>query len=92
MSTSQTTMGVKIEKSTRARLARLGKTRDRSPHWLVKQAIEDYLRREEAVETMAQEDLERWERFRETGESHSLEEATTLLANLRAGKATAWRR
>jgi predicted transcriptional regulator len=62
------TMGVKLDKKTRDRLKRLGKARQRSPHWLMKVAIEGYLEREEAYERERQEDMQRWEEYRLTGE------------------------
>lgn len=57
-----TTMGVKLDDSVRERLKLLGATKDRSPHWLMKQAIQEYLAREETYEREKQEDLERWQR------------------------------
>ena len=45
-----TTMGVKLDDVTRTRLKTLGKSRDRTPHWLMKKAITDFLDQEEALE------------------------------------------
>jgi predicted transcriptional regulator len=42
-----TTQGIKLDDSTRARLRVLAEKRKRSPHWLMRTAIEDYLQREE---------------------------------------------
>ncbi len=50
-----TTMGVKLDDTIRNRLKQLGKSRDRSPHWLMKKAITDFLDREEALEKRNQE-------------------------------------
>ena len=62
------TMGVKLDKKTRDRLKRLGKARQRSPHWLMNAAIEEYLGREEAYVRERREDMQRWEEYRLTGE------------------------
>ncbi len=62
------TMGVKLDKKTRERLKRLGKARQRSPHWLMKTAIENYLEREEAYELEKQQDMQHWEEYQLTGE------------------------
>ena len=62
-----TTQGIKLDDSVRTRLKALGQKRDRSPHWLMKAAIEDYLEREERYEQEKAEDLERWERYQHTG-------------------------
>jgi predicted transcriptional regulator len=45
-----TTMGVKLDEDTRTRLKTLGESRDRTPHWLMKKAISDFLNQEEALE------------------------------------------
>ena len=72
---AQTTMGVKLDKETRARLKALGSSRDRTPHYLMKQAINQFLEREEAYEAEKQEDLQRWERYQATGEYVSHDDA-----------------
>jgi predicted transcriptional regulator len=62
-----TTTGIKLDEGTKARLKRLGKLKDRTPHWLMKQAIAEFLDREEAYEQEKTEDKERWRHFVETG-------------------------
>jgi predicted transcriptional regulator len=62
-----TTIGLKLDDETRARLQRLGDTRDRSPHWLMKTAILEFLDREERIEQERLEDEQRWQRWVETG-------------------------
>ena len=64
-----TTMGVKLDEKTRKRLKSLGSLRDRSPHYLMRQAINEYLDREEEIEQERRLTLERWERYEATGES-----------------------
>jgi len=63
-----TTTGVKLDSRTRARLKALSRIRQRSQHWLMKEAIERYLDREESSEQMKRETLERWERYETTGD------------------------
>jgi len=63
-----TTAGIKLDEETRERLSALGKARERSPHWLMKQAIYEYLEREEERERANRETLERWQRYDLTGE------------------------
>ena len=77
-----TTMGVKLDAETRERLVRLGKQRSRSPHWLMKAAIRDYLDREERREREYQEDVARWERYVETGAHLSHEDMTRWMDGL----------
>lgn len=64
---STPTIGVKLDDEIRERLKRLGERRDRSPHWLMKTAIREYLEREERWEREREEDEERWQHYVETG-------------------------
>ena len=57
------TIGVKLDDETRDRLKSLGSLKDRSPHWIMKTAIREYLDREEVFEREKREDRERWERY-----------------------------
>ena len=66
---ANSTVGVRLSDETRQRLERLGQARDRSPHYLMKAAIEQFLDREEALE--AERDLvrERWASYELAGET-----------------------
>ena len=64
----KTTMGVKLDDKIRVRLKALGEQKERSPHWLMARAIEEYLDREEAYEHEKQEDMQRWQQYMDTGE------------------------
>jgi predicted transcriptional regulator len=59
--------GVKLDESLHTRLKALGEARQRTPHWLMKAAIEEYVEREEAYEREKREDMERWKRYQLTG-------------------------
>jgi len=63
------TIGVRLSDATYRRLKALGKARDRSPHYLMKAAIERYLEIEEALEAERRLVKDRWERFELTGEA-----------------------
>ncbi len=80
------TQGVKLDPETRARPKALGELRDRSPHWLMRKAIVEYLDREEAYEHEKREDLERWERYQLTGEAVPYETVRQWLADVADGK------
>lgn len=77
-----TTVGVKLDGQTRERLKKLGETRRRSTHWLMKEAIARYLDAEERWESEKAEDLARWQRFVETGAAIPHEEAAARLEAL----------
>lgn len=60
---------VKLDTTTYDRLKALSKIRKRSPHWLMKEAIQQFLDREEEAEKIRQDTLERWKRYEATGET-----------------------
>ena len=62
-------VAVKLEDEIKERIQNLGKIKDRSSHWLMKQAILDYLDKEEHAEKEKQEDKQRWENYAITGEA-----------------------
>lgn len=63
----KTTTGIKLDEATRARLQALGGLKERSPHWLMKRAIAEYLDREERYEREKKEDMRRWRQYQESG-------------------------
>ena len=68
-----TTMGVKLDDEIRTRLKTLGKSRDRTPHWLMKKAIIDFLDQEEALEKRNLEADSALKDYQETGQFVSYE-------------------
>jgi predicted transcriptional regulator len=52
---------VKLDANIRDRLERLGETKQRSAHWLMKEAITRYLEQEEYNEELNRETLARWQ-------------------------------
>lgn len=79
--------GIKLDAHTRERLQALAELRDRSPHYLMKTAIETYLEHEEEYERQKREDAERWEHYALTGESVPHEKAAAWLQGLANGEA-----
>lgn len=77
-----TTTGIKLDEEIRQRLKNLAHLKKRTPHWLMKTAILEYLEREEAYEREKREDEERWERYLIDGESFSHTEMTQWLDEL----------
>ncbi|SQC93906.1 Bifunctional protein putA [Cedecea neteri] len=47
-----TTMGVKLDEATRDRIKEAASRIDRTPHWLIKQAIFNYLERLESSDDL----------------------------------------
>jgi len=76
-----TNKAVKLDESTYDRLKALGESRQRTPHWLMKEAIHQFLEREEAEEKRRKDTLERIARFEETGKSIPFEVVDAWLAS-----------
>jgi predicted transcriptional regulator len=58
---------VKIDDQLKERVQHLASIRQRSPHWIMKEAIRDYVEREEKRESFKQEALRSWKEYQETG-------------------------
>ncbi len=61
--------GIKLDETLHTRLKVLSTVKERSPHWLMKAAIEDYVAREEIYELEKREDQERWQRYKLSGQA-----------------------
>ena len=59
---------VKLDDSLKSRIQRLADVRQRSSHWIMCEAIRDYVEREEARENFKQEALASWTAYQETGQ------------------------
>jgi predicted transcriptional regulator len=82
-----TTQGIKLDDATRKRLKALGAARNRSAHWLMRAAIQDYLQREEKYEREKREDMEEWKRYKLDGKFVSHKSVEKWLSSLARGKA-----
>ena len=74
-----TTMGVKMDETTRDRLKSLSAAKQRSAHWLMREAIREYLDKEEKIETRNQEADAAWAEYQRTGKFVSNEAVTEWL-------------
>jgi len=83
-----TTLGIKVDEETRRRLSALSSARDRTPHWLIKAALAEYLEREERAERERRDDEARWERYALTGEALPHARVREWLGALSSGKDT----
>lgn len=79
-------VAIKIDEDTKARVKRLADARHRTPHWLMREAITQYVDREEKREAFRQDTLKAWEAYRTTGLHVTAEEADAWLAQLEQGK------
>jgi predicted transcriptional regulator len=85
-----TTQGIKLDDETIIRLKTVAEQKGRSPHWLMKTAIERYLADEELYEREKIEDLARFELYVLTGTAYETSEVEPWIQKLVAGNNTAW--
>ena len=78
-------VAIKIDDDTKARLKRLADARHRTAHWLMREAITQYVEREEKREVFRQDTLKAWDEYRTTGLHVTADEADTWLAQLEQG-------
>ena len=78
-------MSVKLDLSTRARVENLAEARQRTAHWVMREAITQYVDREEKREAFRQDTIKAWEEYRSTGLHVTADEADTWLAQLEQG-------
>lgn len=78
-------VAIKIDDDTKARVKRLADARHRTAHWLMREAITQYVEREEKREVFRQDTLKAWEEYRTTGLHVTADEADSWLAQLEQG-------
>ena len=66
MATLSTT-SLKLDTAIKERVHRLASARRRSPHWVMREAVEQYVEREERLEQLRQEALAAWAEYQTTG-------------------------
>jgi predicted transcriptional regulator len=84
MATLSTT-SLKLDSAMKERVRRLASARRRSPHWVMREAVEQYVEREEKRERLRQDALAAWDGYRATGLYVTAKEADAWLAKLEAG-------
>ena len=71
---SSTTISVKLDPSDRDRIASLAAMKKRTPHYLMKEAILEYVQREEARQNFIKAANTSFEHYKETGLHITLDE------------------
>lgn len=64
---SMSSTSVKLEPELKARVQKLALARKRTSHWLMKEAIEQYITREEVREAEHRDAVQSWEHYQATG-------------------------
>lgn len=81
-----TAISIKLDDDLKNRLQHLAKSRRRSAHWLMREAITQYVEREEKRETYLCDAQNAWDEYQRTGLHLPQEEADNWLAQLEAGQ------
>ncbi len=71
---------LKIDDELKGRIQMLAQQRDRSAHWIMREAIKQYVDREESRDSFRQEALDSWTAYNETGRHLTGEEMRGWLA------------
>lgn len=72
---------IKLDDELKRRVQHLADTRRRSAHWLMREAIEQYVEREEVREAFRQETLTIWENYQANGQHVTADEVESWLAS-----------
>jgi predicted transcriptional regulator len=83
---SLSTTSLKLDSAMKERVNRLASVRRRSAHWLMREAIEQYMDREEKREQLRQDALAAWADYQTTGLHVTAKDADAWLAKLESGK------
>ncbi len=85
MPTSATT-SLKLDSELKERIQRLASSRRRSAHWIMREAVEQYVSREEKREEFRAAALSAWSDYQANGLHATSEEGDAWLAKLEAGE------
>jgi len=77
---------VKLDDDMKSRIQRLADIRHRSAHWIMREAIHDYIVSEETRESFKQEALASWTAYQETGKHLTGQEVNDWLSTWGTGK------
>ena len=72
---------VKLDDDMKGRVQHLATARKRTSHWIMREAIAQYVEREEKREAFRSETLNAWEAFQDTGLHATAEEVDRWLAS-----------
>jgi predicted transcriptional regulator len=86
MATAPTVTSIKLDPSIKKRLQKLAAAQRRTAHWIVREAVEEYVDREEKREKFRQDTLAAWENYQATGLHVTAAEADAWLLKLASGK------
>ena len=80
------TTSLKLDEEMKGKIRRLAAARRRSAHWIMREAIEQYVEREEKREQFRQSAIAAWNDYQATGLHVTANEADAWLAKLEDGE------
>ncbi|MBW4038459.1 MAG: ribbon-helix-helix protein, CopG family [Acidobacteria bacterium] len=83
---STSTTSLKLDPDMKARVQRLAASQRRTSHWIMREAIENYVSREEKREQLRLETIASWEDYKRTGLHVTDEEMDDWLTKLESGE------
>ena len=84
MATSTTS--VKLDAEMKERIERIAEAKERSAHWIMKRAIEEFVDREEKRAQFLKDAEESWEEYQSTGLHVTFDEVDQWLGKLARGE------
>lgn len=84
--TGSSTTSLKLDPEMKERIRRLAEGRRRSAHWVMREAIAQYVEREEEREALNRDTISAWEEYQATGLHLTGDEVDAWLARLEAGE------
>lgn len=82
-------VAIKLDQDMLDRLKRLADAKGRSTHWMLRQAVSQFVEREEARGAFRAAGLDAWQQYQVTGLHVTHEDADAWLARLQAGEEAA---
>ena len=79
-------VAIKIDSDLKERVKRLADARHRTAHWLMREAISQYVEREEKRESFRQDAINAWDEYQSSGLHVTLQEADAWLEKLETGQ------
>ncbi len=86
---SASTTSLKLDPTMKERIQRLAEARRRTSHWIMREAIDEYVSREEKRQSFLQDAQTAWEDYQRTGLHLTAKEVDAWFDKLEAGKKVA---
>jgi predicted transcriptional regulator len=80
------TTSLKLDKDLKERVQAIARARRRAPHWIMREAIEQFVEREEKRDQFFKDGQAAWNQYKVTGWHASSAEVDAWLAKLEAGE------